>query len=175
MIPDRDPLMRFVEKGTAAAAAAQAAIEAAGGPADTGLPRLARYAEQLVEVIREGGSLGQILSAVAVLLDAIAAAPPPSTSLADDVAALRGTTADQWICPAYGPEGVAIGAVCFFSGELGGRSCVSEAMCRACLRVERKRIFQRIHELAEAGDDTGKYLAATITDPSQLLGGEATP
>lgn len=77
---------------------------------------------------------------------------------------------DQWACPAYGADGAAVGAICFFA-DLHERSCTSEAVCHGRLAVERRRVFRRITEMAAAGDPVGEYLAAEFTSPDHLLGG----
>lgn len=76
-----------------------------------------------------------------------------------------------WPCEAYGPDGAEVGALCFFSPELGARSCATADECRARLAPERVRVVGRIRDLAAAGDETGRYLAARITRPGQILGG----
>jgi hypothetical protein len=75
-------------------------------------------------------------------------------------------------CTAYGPEGRDLGALCFFSGELGSRACADLAECRERMAAERQRVFARIQELAADGDETGIYLAEQFTSPEDLLGGE---
>jgi hypothetical protein len=79
------------------------------------------------------------------------------------------TTAD-WPCEAYGPEALEHGARCFFA-ELERRVCDSREECHGALAIERRRVFDRIQQLAAAGDDVGLVLAAEFTDPEQLLGG----
>lgn len=83
---------------------------------------------------------------------------------------------DQWDCTAYGPDGSDFGALCFFA-EQGERACRSRTMCSMSMAAERRRVFQRIGELAAAGDLTGIGLAEAFTEPEQLLGGgsAATP
>lgn len=76
-----------------------------------------------------------------------------------------------WDCPAYGLEGKTVGALCFFSAELGSRVCGTQDECHARLDVERRRVFNRIHDLAAAGNPTAEYLAGEFTDPERLLGG----
>jgi hypothetical protein len=75
-------------------------------------------------------------------------------------------------CTAYGPEGRDLGALCFFSGELGSRACADLAECRERMAAERQRVFARIQELAADGDEVGIYLAGEFTSPEDLLGGE---
>jgi hypothetical protein len=77
----------------------------------------------------------------------------------------------EWDCEAYGPDGRGFGALCFLSGELGKRKCVSKAECAGAMGGQRRRVFRRIQELAAAGDPVGVDLAETFTDPEQLLGG----
>ena len=79
---------------------------------------------------------------------------------------------DDFSCEAYGPEAAAAGALCFVAGELGERVCPSLDWCRATMAAERRRLFQRIQELAAEGDETAIYLAGEFTRPEQLLGGE---
>jgi hypothetical protein len=80
--------------------------------------------------------------------------------------------AADWLCEAYGPEGLEHGARCFFSPELGDRACDSPAMCSRLMAGERRRVFRLIQELAAAGDPVGLELAADFDRPDQLLGGE---
>lgn len=81
---------------------------------------------------------------------------------------MSGTT--SWTCPAYGPEGVRVGAVCFF-GRPGERSCLSEIQCRLSLSAERDRVWTRINELADAGEQEFVFLRKSIGGPDELLGG----
>lgn len=100
-------------------------------------------------------------------------ASPGVSSPARTVAGMTETRdqAGAWDCPAYGPEGRQHGALCFASPELGERECRTEGECAALLAGERSRVFDAIGGMAAAGDPTGKYLAARITRPGQLLGG----
>jgi hypothetical protein len=86
---------------------------------------------------------------------------------------VAGMTGD-WDCAAYGPEGRAIGARCFFTGEFGTRACLSRHVCEAALSEERVRVHARIHELAAANPDDGiwAHLAEQFPEPEQLLQGE---
>ena len=79
---------------------------------------------------------------------------------------------DSWACEAYGPDGAAVGALCFVSGEPGKRVCADLGECHRVMDAERRRLFQRIQELAASGDETAVYLAGEFTRPEQLLGGE---
>ena len=76
-----------------------------------------------------------------------------------------------WTCEAYGPDGVDVGAVCFFTGQLHHRICGSQDECSRRMAAERQRVFDRIHEAAAAGDPTAAFLAGEFTSPDQLLGG----
>ncbi len=78
---------------------------------------------------------------------------------------------DPWDCQAYGPEGTTIGALCFFSPELGSRVCCTQGECQDRLNVERRLVFDRIQDMAAAGDPVGEYLAGEFTTPGQILGG----
>lgn len=80
----------------------------------------------------------------------------------------------DWQCEAYGPEAAAFGALCFVSGEPGRRVCASQLECAMVMGAERQQIWQRINELAAAGDETAAYLAGVFTRPEQLLGGPDT-
>ncbi len=82
--------------------------------------------------------------------------------------------AEQWDCPAYGPDGTTHGVLCFFA-DVGKRSCLSESVCHTLLTVQRRRVYQRICELAAAGDPVGEYLAGEFPGPDDLLGGTAPP
>ncbi len=79
-----------------------------------------------------------------------------------------------WDCDAYGPEGRAMDALCFFA-DPGERRCGTAEMCRTLLAAERRRVFDRIGELATDGDPIGVYLAGEFTHPEQLLGGTPPP
>jgi hypothetical protein len=86
-----------------------------------------------------------------------------------------GQTSDAggtWPCEAYGPEGVTHGALCFFSPELGQRACATLDECRGRLAPERERVVGRIAEMADEGKPGTRYLAARITRPGQILGGD---
>ena len=85
-----------------------------------------------------------------------------------------GASSSDWVCEAYGPEGVEVGAVCFFGPNPHGRDCTTEQQCRTRLTAERQRVFARINEMAAQGDPVGLDLAAEITHPEQLLGGTAS-
>jgi hypothetical protein len=75
-----------------------------------------------------------------------------------------------WDCEAYGPVGREIGALCFFAAD-GERICDGLDDCRRVMAAERRRVFQRIQELAARGDWTAAWLAKEFTSPEQLLGG----
>jgi hypothetical protein len=82
-----------------------------------------------------------------------------------------------WVCPAYGPEGAEIGALCFFT-DPGGRMCRTEDACGVFLAMERERLFGVLTERAAAGDVACKTVLEgdgaglkPITSPEQLLGG----
>lgn len=77
----------------------------------------------------------------------------------------------MWDCEAYGPEGIRIGAMCFFGPEMGERECASVQICHLRMIVERQRIYERIQEMAAEGDPVGEYLAGEFTSPEQILGG----
>lgn len=77
----------------------------------------------------------------------------------------------SWVCEAYGPTGVEVGAVCFMAGRLGERVCATEGQCRDGMAEERRRVFRRMSELAATGDETFAYLEGEFTNPDQLLGG----
>lgn len=76
-----------------------------------------------------------------------------------------------WPCEAYGETGLDVGAWCFVSPESQTRLCSSVEHCRAQVRAARQQTFQRISELAAAGDALGADLAEAFPDPSMLLGG----
>lgn len=84
------------------------------------------------------------------------------------------TPSDDWTCPAYGSEGVTVGALCFFS-RLYERSCLDVATCHRSLQVERTRIFDRLQHLAAAGDRDLAAVVAAFESPDQLLGGPEAP
>jgi hypothetical protein len=77
----------------------------------------------------------------------------------------------DWPCEAYGPEGAEAGARCFVAGGLGERVCLTREICTLTMARSRRRLWQRIQELAAQGDETAVYLALEFTGPEQLLGG----
>jgi len=74
-------------------------------------------------------------------------------------------------CDAYGSGGREFGALCFISGEPGARVCASLTQCRTVMSAERRRLWDRIQELAAQGDETAVFLAQEFSRPEQLLGG----
>ncbi len=76
----------------------------------------------------------------------------------------------EWDCEAYGPGGREVGALCFFGGA-GQRHCATAAECHLLMTGERQRVYDRIRDLAAAGDPVGVDLAETFTSPDELLGG----
>ena len=78
-----------------------------------------------------------------------------------------------WPCEAYGEEGMEHGALCFIASELHTRFCISQQACHEIVQTERRRVFDRIHEQAQAGDPVAQMLAEEFTSPDQLLGGDA--
>lgn len=81
-------------------------------------------------------------------------------------------SAGAFTCEAYGPEIAEIGAVCFFSGDLGKRICSDQDECRWLMAAERRRVFRRMSELAASGDEAAAYLEQEFSSPDQILGGE---
>lgn len=79
-----------------------------------------------------------------------------------------------WACEAYGPDGEAVGALCFVSDQ-DQRSCASPAACHVTMTAERQRLWQRLQLLAATGDDVARELLTDFTSPEQLLGGEHDP
>lgn len=77
-----------------------------------------------------------------------------------------------WDCDAYGPEGAAMGALCFFGGD-GVRLCSDQQECRDNMTLQRQRIFNAIQAHAALGDPVAIFLAGEFSDPSELLGGGA--
>jgi len=77
----------------------------------------------------------------------------------------------SWDCEAYGPDGEAVGALCFIAGELGERVCPDVEACHRTMAGERGRVYDRIQALAAAGDEMGVFLAGEFTSPEQILGG----
>lgn len=78
-----------------------------------------------------------------------------------------GGQAKGWDCEAYGSELPAeLGDLCFYDQI---ERCTSEAQCHLRMGGTRQRLFQRINELAAAGDPTGEFLAEEFTNPSQLI------
>lgn len=73
----------------------------------------------------------------------------------------------EWHCEAYGAEGAAMGLRCFFASVRG--PCALPAECAHSMAAERERAYNKIQELAAAGDETAIYLASQFTSPDQLL------
>lgn len=82
--------------------------------------------------------------------------------------------ADDWACEAYGPEGRAVEALCFFA-EPGSRTCPSLSACHEAMTAERRRVWQRIQDGAARGEPDMVYLAGEFTGAEQILGGGVIP
>lgn len=84
----------------------------------------------------------------------------------------------DWWCEAYGPpeDGVPPESWprCFLAPDTALRYCLNATVCSATMTAERRRVFDRIHELADEGDEIGAMLAADLTSPDELLGGPGT-
>ena len=80
------------------------------------------------------------------------------------------TAGDGFDCEAYGPEGRALGALCFGAPQ-GERTCAGLADCQAVMAAGRRSVYRRIQGLAAAGDPVAEHLAGEFTSPDQLLGG----
>jgi len=78
-----------------------------------------------------------------------------------------------WDCEAYGPPAADVGALCFVSDRYQ-RVCGSRDECHQAMTEARRRLLDRIRELAEQGDETAIYLRGEFTRPEQLLGGDDT-
>ncbi len=76
----------------------------------------------------------------------------------------------EWECGAYGPGGLAIGALCHIAARYE-RICGSPLICHVVMTGERERVFALIQEKAAAGDPDFILLAAHFTAPEMLLGG----
>lgn len=74
----------------------------------------------------------------------------------------------NWACEAYGPE-MPGPRHCFH--ELAER-CATPAECVTRMAGARQHLYQRIQELAAAGDPVWVDLAEHFPDPSTLLGGQ---
>lgn len=84
-----------------------------------------------------------------------------------------GETGAAWPCEAYGADGLAAGLWCFFGGEVSTwRDSGTEAVCHARMTGERVRVFDRLREMAAAGDDIAIAVLAEINSPAELLGGD---
>jgi len=86
--------------------------------------------------------------------------------------------ADQtvsWFCGAYGSEGIAFGADCFFPTRDGKRTCGSMSACAGNLEAERIRLFNYIHTRAAEGDPVALAIAPEFPSPDDLLGGPPAP
>lgn len=79
-------------------------------------------------------------------------------------------TGDDWPCEAYGPEGLTFGARCF-RAAVDERVCADPQACARFLTGERQRVYQRIAELAAAGDPAWAYVESQVNGPDELLGG----
>lgn len=75
-----------------------------------------------------------------------------------------------WPCEAYGPDGLRVGAWCFFADE-GQRECATSTTCQHRMAAERRQAFQRISARVAAGDAVAADLAAEFPSPETLLGG----
>lgn len=84
----------------------------------------------------------------------------------------------EWWCEAYGPPDAGVSAEawprCFRSAEVGERVCSTAEVCSVEMAGERRRVFDRLQQLAAEGDEIGMMLAADFTSPDELLGGAAT-
>lgn len=78
---------------------------------------------------------------------------------------------ERWSCEAYGPDGIDVGALCFFA-EQDERACVSKDQCHQMMTAERHQVFTAIQDGATAGDADMAYLAREVTSPDQLLSGD---
>jgi hypothetical protein len=76
----------------------------------------------------------------------------------------------EWDCDAYGPEGTAVGALCFLA--LHGRLCASEERCRETMASMRLSVHVKLGELAREGDEIAEFLLAEFPTPDELLGGQ---
>ena len=76
----------------------------------------------------------------------------------------------RWHCEAYGPELDEIrpehAPHCFWD-EID--PCQVQVQCRVRMHFERERVYQRLVELAAAGDDTAKFLLDDVHGPEDLL------
>ncbi|HZC26361.1 MAG TPA: hypothetical protein VE287_05015 [Actinopolymorphaceae bacterium] len=72
-----------------------------------------------------------------------------------------------WNCVAYGDSPLT--GTCFFQ-EVA--RCETYGQCQGRIERERVRIFDRINELADAGDPDFRFMADTIKSPDELLGGK---
>lgn len=79
-------------------------------------------------------------------------------------------TPNDWTCTAYGEDGARYGLRCFFA-EATDRDCATRSTCESRLASERRRMFDRLQELAVTGDDVYREIAREIHHPDQLLGG----
>lgn len=116
-------------------------------------------------------AVGRTVSGVTEAMDSSSEAygDAVADAMYDEVA--RPAADGGWDCTAYGAKGTAVGALCFFSEDLGGRVCGTATECADRMAGERVRLFDRIGELAAAGDPAGKVLAQEFSSPDELLGG----
>lgn len=84
-------------------------------------------------------------------------------------------TVGEWECEAYGDGAMAVGAWCFRSPAVGQRVCGDREACATFMHGERRRVFQRMQELAAQGEPTAVELVGLFTSPDQLLGGPDQP
>lgn len=82
---------------------------------------------------------------------------------------------DSWDCVAYGADGTAVGALCFFSPELHERDCDSRQQCEQRMASERRRVFRLANEGAAAGDRSLEVVAEEFGTPDQLLNADRDP
>lgn len=83
-------------------------------------------------------------------------------------------TAPDWPCEAYGPDGLALGLLCFRAHQ-GARKCPDQGTCTAMLDAERNRLWEHIVDGAAHGDPTLTFLRRHIDGPAELLGGARDP
>jgi hypothetical protein len=76
-----------------------------------------------------------------------------------------------WPCEAYGEKGLGFGALCFASSDPSKRRCEGPDECFLEMTGARIRMWSRIRQLAEAGDEMAEYLAGEFPTPWNLLGG----
>jgi hypothetical protein len=80
----------------------------------------------------------------------------------------RQSDTGQWACEAYGTDGLAVGALCFYAAQ-HKRNCISYIVCATRLAAEREQLYARMVELAANGMSDYAEMLKDISGPEELL------